>query len=61
VEEAVMGEPIVYALPQPPMGSTDVTKTRIIIPIKKPSSNTSNEIPVSNPTTSGLLSPTPQS
>jgi hypothetical protein len=54
MEKAIMGEAVLCVPYHPPMDSTDVQKTQIITPIKKPSSNTSNEIPDSNPMTSGL-------
>jgi hypothetical protein len=53
VEEAIMGEAVLCVLYPPPIDSTDVQKTQIITPTKKPSSSTSNEIPDFSPTTSG--------
>jgi len=60
VEEAALGETILYVLHLRSMDSTNTQQTRIIIPIKKPSSNTSSGIPVFSHTTSGLSSRTLQ-
>ena len=54
MEKAIMGEAVLCVPYRPPTDSTDVKKTQIIIPIKKPSSSTSNAIPDCNPMTSGL-------
>jgi hypothetical protein len=54
MEKAIMGK-AVLCVPYPPStDSTNVQKTQIIIPTKKPSSSTSNEIPDCNHMTSGL-------